>query len=188
MKPRDITAAVAAVGLSLVARADTIEDPALELARTCQYEAAWSRSDCAAIFYVVSKRAQALARQWIDVLHAYSQLYSGDGARKTEIRSYPWADVDGKSAVFNDRWADQRTYTLDILLGVVADPCPDAVHWGGQTDPQPARFEQVRCRRPTVNRFYKLKPRAATKASGGPTWALARLGGRMLDSGRWRMR
>ncbi len=135
------------------------DSPQLELARVCHYEGAFSRSDCAAIFHVISKRARVLDYQWFDMLYAYSAMYEEKTKRAREISRYPWGDVPGKGEQFNVQWADQRVYAIVIFLGAVPDPCPDAVHWGGRTDRRPEHFIQVACSPPTANRFYKLARR-----------------------------
>lgn len=134
-------------------------NPPLELARVCQFEASFSRADCAAIFWVIYKRAERAERQWLDVLRDYSTLYEGATSRAREIRRYPWGDVRHETRAFNDAWQEQRTYAADIFLGVVPDPCPAAVHWGGRSDPRPPGFVQVECSRPTVNLMYRVARR-----------------------------
>ena len=134
--------------------------PPLELARVCQFEASFSRADCAAIFWVIYKRAGATDRQWLDVLHDQSALYAGSSPRARAIASYPWGDAPGATDEFNRAWENQCQYAIDIFLGTVADPCPTAAHWAGRTDPPPTGFIEVACREPTVNLMYRVGGRA----------------------------
>ena len=140
----------------LCAPAAEAGSPQLELVRVCQFEASFSRADCAAIFWVTYKRAAATDRQWLDVLQDESTLYEQRTPRAREIASYPWGDVRGATEQFNRAWEDQRQYSVDIFLGAVADPCPAAVQWAGRTDAPPAGFVEAACDTPTVNVMYRV--------------------------------
>jgi hypothetical protein len=143
--------------LALAAFPATARADKLELARVCYFEARFSLPDCAAIFHVIAKRAEQQDRPFVDMLRAYSKLYEGTSQRKIFIRAFPWGDLSGESESFQRSWMRLRMYALTLLLGVVPDPCPKAIHWGGRSDPQPAGFVEVECSRPVQNRMYRIE-------------------------------
>ena len=93
-------------------------------------------------------------------LMAMLERYSAIGAnnpRAREVRTYPWGDVPGKSARFNERWAELHELVTEVLAGEHKDPCPRALHWGGPGIDEPrGRMVPAKCAAPTANTFYAL--------------------------------
>jgi hypothetical protein len=125
-------------------------------ARVCYLEATWRESDCIALLYVAQKRAARVDRPWLDVLSDYSTVHAKN-ARAVEVRAFPWADVPGKSAVFNRRWERLRALVVEFASGQHADPCPRAEHWGGTMDRPRGNMIKARCAASTVNTFYAVR-------------------------------
>lgn len=137
----------------------------LMAARACYVEATWSEADCAALLWVVRKRAERSGRTFVDTLLAYSALKS-DSRRVREVRSWTADDVPGQSASWNRRWAKLRTLAADVLAGRVQDPCSArTVHWGGmslrgdheraQRALRAGKWVLARCSQRTSNTFFE---------------------------------
>lgn len=133
----------------------------MKLARVCFLESGFSEVDCAAIAYVTARRAERAGTPFAEMLTAYSAIDSGT-ARADEIAMYPDADVTGKPASFNRRWAALRAYAERIVNGEIADPC-GATHWGSRVlsndvaraerAVREGRWVPARCSK-TKNAFY----------------------------------
>lgn len=143
---------------SAAARAEPIEeDPHLIwAARACYLEATWRESDCIALLWVAQKRAQRVSRPWIDVLRDYSAI-EANNERAREVREFPWGDIPGKAAAFNQRWQRLRELVVEVASGQHKDPCPRAEHWGGSMDHPKGRMIRARCAATTVNTFYAVR-------------------------------
>lgn len=159
--------AALAVGTPATTRAESVgkaeseskadsSDHLIWAARVCYLEATWRESDCIALLYVAQKRAARVGRPWLDVLSDYSTVHAKN-ARAVEVRSFPWADIAGKSDVFNRRWARLRALVVEFDSGQHIDPCPRAEHWGGKMDRPRGNMIKARCAASTVNTFYAVR-------------------------------
>jgi len=127
-------------------------------ARICYLEATWRESDCVAMLWVATKRAQRVGRFWLDVVRRYSAI-DAHNPRAAEVRTYPWGDVPGKPEPFNQRWLRLRELVSEFADGRHSDPCPRAEHWGGSMDHARGRMIPARCAASTANTFYAVKKR-----------------------------
>ena len=145
------------------------QEPAQNLiwaARACYLEASFSESDCVALLWVARKRAERSHREWIDLLLEYSTVMAHND-RAELVRSFPWGDVPGRSAVWNRDWKRLRELVVEVASGQHEDPCPRAQHWGGSMDSPHGRMIPARCARATANTFYAVrawKPRKQASA------------------------
>jgi hypothetical protein len=163
---------VAIIGIALVVgvlgccgdvgHAQQREPAALPLARVCWLESGWSASDCAAIHYVITRRARNADVEYGVMLARYSAITSSTD-RAALARHLPDADEPTWSAADNRRWATLRQLAADLTVGSVADPCVPATHWGGgrvaadrerlARAVRSGRWRIVRCEQPTRNTF-----------------------------------
>jgi hypothetical protein len=141
----------------------------LWLARAMVAEASWDNpTDHAAIAYVLFRRWQ-LHRDtypaFNEMIRAYCRALRPRRARYDRQR---WV----RSLQFNSRephqWPERATWSNYVArwdeirqrvelfaTGDLADPCPSAIHWGGEMDPSHG-WVRVRCAGTTRNRFYRL--------------------------------
>lgn len=136
----------------------------LALARVCWKESTFRRSDCAAIAYVLKRRARA--RGWTFERMAYAYSLGKKTERSAHARSLPDGDARRFSPAANREWSDLREYARDALAGRIANPCPRAGHWGGmKLTPDLERATRavsegawvpVDCRVDTVNTFFAM--------------------------------
>lgn len=117
---------------------------AARIARVCEFEADGRTVDCAALYFVAVKRAREAGISPVAMLAKYSSFDRTHTARAERIRrSPPMPKLE--------RLAEE------LLRGARADPCPNAVHWGGRgIDPPHGRMIPARCSRTTANHFYAL--------------------------------
>jgi hypothetical protein len=165
----------------------TLSRPAaVALARACYLESGWSRSDCAAIAYVVARRAERARMTWTAMAEAYSAIDSGS-SRAREISAYPDGDVPGKPESWNRRWADLRAYAARIAAGEVEDPCRGADHWNARNGAEAdraakaraeGRWALVRCKQATANEFNRAVASRAPLAGSRAVLAAKEASGR----------
>lgn len=139
---------------------------ALQLSRACWVESGFREADCAAIAFVIARRAQLAGVSFGDMLWRYSAL-SSRTPRARFARSLPWGNHPEKPDGWNASWQRLREHAAAVLRGEVADPCPRAAHWGSgsvRVDRERAaraisdgRWARVRCREVVVNRFYRVR-------------------------------
>ena len=128
------------------------------LAQACWLEATWQSTDCAAIAYVILRRADDARMTPAAMAHAYS--LDKKTPRAAKARALP----EGLHARELERFAVLVDITEGVLEGRIANPCPRAFHWGSRvlsTDVACAehaisqgRWRVVRCKKATANAFY----------------------------------
>ena len=117
----------------------------LDLARVCVGEGGWSteRGDCAAIIFVLVRRAERVGVSLEHMARAYSGRHLG-----VEASPRPWIAglrIDGRAPAewpasaprwtrYRRAWLELLEHVQDTLDGRVLDPCPGADHWGGAMD------------------------------------------------------
>jgi hypothetical protein len=91
------------------------------------------------------------------MLRRYTAI-DASNPRARAVRAFPWGDVPGQGARFNARWSTLRAFVAAFDGGAVADPCPNAEHWGGRgIDPPRGRMVPARCSAATANTFYAVR-------------------------------
>ena len=145
----------------------------LDLGRICVGEGGWSSTetgDCAAIAFVLQRRAELRGLSLRAMARAYSGRHLG-----TRASPRPWIAglrLDGGMprrwpasrrawSRYRGRWLDVLEYAQDVLDGEVLDPCPGADHWGMRTGidwerAQRAGWDLVECDLPTRNAFWHV--------------------------------
>ena len=136
------------------------EQTQLTLARAMVGEADWHEPDHVAIAYVLARRwrIHQLNREPLS-FQRYIELYSAslrsDSERSGWIRSLPWGPLPGQ---YEQRWSRVQKLVRAWGEGLIKDPCPQAMHWGGTMD-RPARsWHPVSCGL-TRNIFYTYRDR-----------------------------
>ena len=126
-------------------------------ARACFAEASFRTDDCTEILSTITDRAQA--GQWLWMLRRYCsgrrEGLKRPTARQAEIRTYPWADVPGKSPRFNKKWAELRLHVTEWADGKHKSKC-NATHWGGRRDKPRGGMVPAACMG-TANTFYVVE-------------------------------
>jgi len=146
------------------------------LAQACWIEAGFSLPDCAAIAFVVARRAELAGVTFAEMLADYSAL-DAPTPRARKARRFPDGDVRGMTPAWNEDWARLREHAAAVMWGEVEDPCDGAQHWGSRrisSDVQRAqraladrRWAVVRCADRTVNRFYRVRGLRAPEPQNG---------------------
>lgn len=131
------------------------------LARTLVGEADWHERDYAPIAYVLERRWRTRAERWDgatfgDYMRMYSAVWKSGAYRPQTIQLLPWAAHNGPWG--GSRWDRVRAWVRSWARGLVADPCPNAMQWGGTMDRPHGHWRPVDCGR-TVNIFYKIEGR-----------------------------
>lgn len=174
-----IIALVSALGFSNLSHANERDDTSLWLARICAHEATWEgieTNDCAALYEVLSTRAEVRGTSFRRELMIYSRrFYHGVSTR-------PWARYLTRAHVeagtprgwpetwpsfrsHADRWRRLLERTDRIVSGQEEPVCDLAPwHWGARTGVDRARAEAairrghwVRCHcGNTLNAFFTL--------------------------------
>lgn len=144
-------------------RVAALDTPELVAARACWIEASFSESDCAAIVYALSKRAQRRGWAFTRMALVYSALKARNG-RAARARALPAGDEPSFSESENRGWARVRKTAAAALERKVPNPCPGATHWNARLLPREAQravsaveagtWRAVRCVEPTANDFY----------------------------------
>jgi len=131
------------------------ESAQMTLARTLVGEADWSEPDHAAIAHVLVKRWRRQVKHKPEGFEHFIQRYSAvwklDTPRKRAVRALPWGEFVGPWG--GKRWLKVQRFVRRWGDGLVADPCPEALHWGGTMDKPHAGWRPVRCGR-TKNLFW----------------------------------
>ena len=127
----------------------------LQLARAMVGEADWHEPDHVAIAYVLSRRwrmhsqnREPISFQRYIALYAASLRKASD--RSQFIRAMPWGPMPGPH---EQRWNRVQKLVQAWGDGLVKDPCPNALHWGGAMDRPSRRWHPVSCGL-TRNIFY----------------------------------
>lgn len=158
------------------ARAEPEHAPAPEhasahtlLAQVCWLESSFSFDDCAAIVYVLERRARRADISLTEMALRYSSIRTAQ-PRARFARSLPDGDEPSWPSALNRRWAELRTHVADALARRIPDPCPRATHWGARNLPvdraraldalTAGTWREVRCRVETANAFYveRMRP------------------------------
>lgn len=94
--------------------------------------------DRAAVLYTLARRWRLQRRGWSfreQVERYVRPIWVGpQDDRQERILALSWATLPADVRDHVERWA----------AGLVADPCPDAVHWGASDTPAPARLRTCR--------------------------------------------
>ncbi len=136
------------------------------LARAMVGEADWHEPDHIAIAFVLARRFRIhqLNRDPLS-FQRYIELYSAslrsDSPRSEWIRALPWGPFAG---AYEHRWARVQKLVHGWGAGLVKDPCPLAMHWGGTMDRPSRRWSPVSCGL-TRNIFYTHKYRIVAPQS-----------------------
>ena len=143
-------------------------DVGLWLARSCVGEAGFDAAasgECAAIGHVYRKRIRT-GTFW-GVMRRYSAAikpHAGNsqpwifGLRRDGRRPDRWP-TSVRWSERRDAWAETLRVADAILAGDVADPVPDAVHYGGDVDRErAARLGFIEIPTPFRNHFYRVRP------------------------------
>ncbi len=148
------------------------DEARLTLARAMVGEADWHEPDHVAIAHVLARRWR-IHQQNREAISfpRYIQLYSAslrsDSDRSKWIRALPWGPMPGP---FEQRWARVQKLVNAWGQGLIKDPCPQALHWGGAMD-RPARsWHPVSCGM-TRNIFY-THPRKLSSSANRVTAAV----------------
>jgi hypothetical protein len=104
----------------------------LQTARACFVEAGFSLPDCAAITWVIKRRAKRAGWTYERMLLAYSAL-DADTERAAFARQLPAGDEPTFSARENERWALLRAVARAALDGRIRSAARGATHWGSRT-------------------------------------------------------
>ena len=145
------------------------ETTQLTLARAMVGEADWHEPDHVAIAHVLARRWRIHQQNREDIsFPRYIALYSAslrsDSERSNWIRSLPWGPLPGP---YEQRWNRVQKLVSAWGQGLIKDPCPQALHWGGAMD-RPARtWAPVSCGM-TRNIFY-THPRKLSSAANRVT-------------------
>lgn len=147
----------------LIARA-ALAEPEQLLAKVCWIEATWRHDDCAAIVYVLKKRAKRIHVSVEEMAHSYSALKTST-PRAAEARALP-AGLGPRGLL---EWSKLLKVAAGALTGVVPNPCPGAGHWGARNLPgdleraldaiEAGSWRVVKCRSQTANAFYAERRR-----------------------------
>lgn len=135
----------------------------LLLAQVCWLEATWSLSDCAAIVFVLERRARRVGSPIAEMAVRYSAIDAGT-ERAAFARALPDGDEPAWPSHLNSRWRLLREHVEHTLAGRVLNPCRGASQWGARNLPcdvrravdavQAGRWRVVRCTRRTANAYY----------------------------------
>jgi hypothetical protein len=141
------------------------DETRLTLARAMVGEADWHEPDHVAIAHVLARRWRIHQQNREPIPFArYVELYSaslrGDTERATWIRSLPWGPLPG--APYEQRWNRVQKLVRAFSEGMVKDPCPLAMHWGGTMDRPAQSWHPVSCGL-TRNIFYTHRERLQKK-------------------------
>lgn len=153
----------------------------LTLAQALVGEADWHRPDHEAIAHVLVKRWRAFRRNrpssipFTDFVRLYSSPLKTGEARARRIQALPWGTFAGPGDVSGARWVNWalssrrarggwggrrwdrvRKLVTDWGRGRVKDPCPSAVHFGGEMDVPQGHWIPVSCGK-TRNIFYEVR-------------------------------
>ena len=115
----------------------------LLIAQSCVGEAgfrSWESGECAAIAYVYLKRAELSGQDINDVVRQYSAAIK-PGIGKPWVRNLRRDAAQPKGwptrlcwSQHADDWKSIMRVTDDFVAGVVMDPLPNALHYGGHMD------------------------------------------------------
>lgn len=146
----------------------------LWLARAMVAEAGFlNRTDHVALAWVLAKRWKRLRERrdpslpFVKVVRAYCAGLGDTAARSRRqqwVRELPGdAQTRPKSWPSKYSWKRHRKLWRRVLeradawaRGELADPCPQAVHWGGTMDKPRGRMRAVCARLPTANDLYSV--------------------------------
>jgi len=105
----------------------------LALAQAIVGEATWRRADRAPISWVLAKRWRQAHRthKWMTFERMVRQYASPMKAKQHWVRSLPWGPI---TARYRSQWAGVRDFVERWGIGGIPDPCPQAIHWGGDMD------------------------------------------------------
>lgn len=136
------------------------ESTQLTLARAMVGEADWHEPDHVAIAFVLARRwrMHSANREPI-TFQRYISLYSAslrsESDRSNFIRSLPWGALPGPH---EQRWNRVQKLVKAWGQGMIKDPCPNAMHWGGAMDRPSRRWHPISCGL-TRNIFYTHRDR-----------------------------
>jgi hypothetical protein len=132
-------------------------------ARACWIEASFSESDCVAIVYALSKRAQRRGWTFERMALQYTALKARND-RAARARALPAGDEASFSESENRAWARLRETAAAALERRRRNPCPGATQWNARLLPREAKravnaveagtWRAVLCVEPTANAFY----------------------------------
>jgi|TARA_Y100000310_G_C20284851_1_gene624370 hypothetical protein len=152
---------------------------AVLLARSCVGESGWNSyatGECAAILWVYARRAKivgtslrAMAKRYSSALKRHNKhmrpwLFELEASAKRP-KSWPrglwWVTPENtKEPSKRDHWKSILALVESWSLGKVANPIPEAIHYGGVVDRGRARangMKKIATSFETINDFYKLK-------------------------------
>lgn len=166
----DVTGAIAATqisgrdGAAVEGTAPVVDGAvpvSLLLAQMCWVEGGSSLKDCAAMVYVIKRRAGWAKVSVEDMVWAYSAL-DAKNDRARFARKLPDGDLEEWNDRQNRRWAEVRRVALRAFEGKAPNPARGATHWGARNikrDMERAvraieagRWRTVQA--PTLNAFY----------------------------------
>jgi hypothetical protein len=128
----------------------------LTLARAMVGEADWHEPDHVAIAFVLARRwhkqfqNRSEPMTFPELIQRYSASLRNTTPRGTWIRNLVWAPLPGP---YQGRWDRVRKLVDAWGQGLVKDPCPTAMHWGGAMDRPSNQYHAVSCGL-TRNIFY----------------------------------
>ena len=142
------------------------DEAKLTLAQALVGEADWRKPDHLAIAWVLAKRFRVYRRTHTETSFSqFVRLYSSPlkplvkTHRARSIRALTWGQAGG-------RWGGKRWLKVQRTVerwgrGVENDPCPSALHWGGDMDKAPGPtavykrgLRVATCTGGTANTFY----------------------------------
>jgi hypothetical protein len=146
------------------------DEAKLTLAQALVGEADWRHPDHLAIAWVLAKRFRVYRRTHPGVSFAqFIRFYSSPlkpfvkTSRARAIRALTWGQAGGKWG--GKRWLKVQRTVERWGRGVENDPCPSALHWGGDMDkaPKPTALYKrgwriTSCTGGTANTFYEPIP------------------------------
>ena len=140
------------------------ETTQLTLARAMVGEADWHEPDHVAIAFVLARRWRnyQLHREPLPFeryIERYSASLRSDSDRSHFIRSLPWGALPGPH---EQRWNRVQKLVKAWGDGLIKDPCPNAMHWGGAMDRPSSRWHPISCGL-TRNIFYKHRDATAQR-------------------------
>lgn len=136
----------------------------LTLAQALVGEADWHAPDHVAISWVLAKRWQWIEEKspgkmtFEEYVRAYASPLKVKNARTEWIQALPWETLppEGKLGPFVKHWDRVRELVEHWADGNIPDPCPQAVHWGGEMDRPGKAMKPVNCGK-TLNIFYSQR-------------------------------
>jgi hypothetical protein len=140
------------------------DESRLTLARAMVGEADWHEPDHVAIAFVLARRWRIHQQNrepisFARYIELYSKSLSSESERSSWIRSLPWGPMPGP---YEQRWNRVQKLVRAFAEGMVKDPCPLAMHWGGTMDRPAMSWHPVSCGL-TRNIFYTHRERLLKK-------------------------